>query len=530
MKTRLLLAALCAASPLFANVVINEIHYNPDPGADTSYEFFELHNTDLLAVDISGWSVTAGVVHTFPAGTSIPAQGFLVVAKLASTYTGEFGLSNVVQWTSGDLNNSGETLSLTNAGGALVDTVPYDDGGCWTLDPDGQGPSLELISPILDNSLCSSWAASAMDYGTPGAVNSAYVAPGGPPVISALVHVPVAPSFTDNVSVSATITDDGTVLLAQVEYQVDAGPSQFQPLFPQGGDLWLGTLPAQSAGATVTYRVTATDDDGTVSVSPWSGYNVASGSVDIVINELHYNGIESGTDVTEFIELLNHGTASVNLGGWTLSGVTFTFPAGVVLAPGSFLVVAVNAAAFLSAYGFSPDFQWTSGALSNDGEAIVLSNAFAQEMDRVVYDDVAPWPTTPDGFGPSLELLDASLDNLLASSWQSSYVDGGTPRAANSAAPVVEALEQPMAFALELAWPNPFNPVTHLRFSVAETMTLRLTMHDVAGRQVAVLADGLQAAGSHEVLFDAKGLASGVYVARLSGGGQVQAQRLLLLK
>lgn len=532
MKIELTLAALLTAGPLFAAVVINEIHYNPDPGADTSYEFFELHNTGAAAVDLGGWMITSGVVHTFAAGTSLPADGYLVVAKLAATYTSApFNLVGVVQWTSGDLNNGGETVTLVDASAVVMDTVPYDDGGCWPLDPDGQGPSLELLDPAQDNSLCTSWAASTgVDYGTPGAQNSVFAGGSSAPMISGVAHNPVVPSYLDAVTVSATVTDDTGLALVQLEVAVDGGLSQLLTMTAQGGDLFAALIPAQAAGAVVAYRVLAQDDAAETTLGDWQGYTVAAGTVEILIHELHYNGLASGTDVDEFIELFNNGTATVDLGGWSFSGVTFTFPAGSFIAPGEYRVLAVNAAQFTAIYGFAPDFQWTSGALSNDGEAIVLSNASAQEMDRVAYDDAGAWPISPDGTGPSLELIAPTLDNSLASSWQASYVDGGTPRAANSTAPVVEAADSPHAFALAPAWPNPFNPSTTLAFTLSQAQAVELAVFDLAGRRVAVLAQGLRSAGTHQVVFQAQGLASGLYFARLQGEGRLESQRLVLVK
>jgi len=276
--------------------------------------------------------------------------------------------------------------------------------------------------------------------------------------------------------------------------------------------------------------VLAQDDEAETTVGDWMGYTVASGTVDIVINELHYNGPGAGTDLDEFIELYNNGTATVDLGGWSFSGVTYTFPAGSFIAPGEYRVLAVSSSGFQAVYGFAPDFQWTSGALSNDGEAIVLSNASAQEMDRVAYDDAGAWPLAPDGSGPSLELMDPSLDNNLAGSWQASYVTGGTPRAANSTAPVVDAVDTPRAFTLAEPWPNPFNPATTLAFTLPATAEVELAVFDLAGRRVATLVQGLRPAGEHQVGFQAGALASGMYLARLQSGAQVETRRLLLVK
>ncbi len=96
--------------------------------------------------------------------------------------------------------------------------------------------------------------------------------------------------------------------------------------------------------------------------------------------------------------------------------------------------------------------------------------------------------------------------------------------------PVVEAQDSPETFALAPAFPNPFNPSTTLSYTLAETSAARLAIYDLAGRQVAVLADGLQAAGTHQLRFDAAGLPAGLYLARLDANGRSETQKLLLVK
>jgi hypothetical protein len=77
--------------------------------------------------------------------------------------------------------------------------------------------------------------------------------------------------------------------------------------------------------------------------------------------------------------------------------------------------------------------------------------------------------------------------------------------------------------------PNPFVGRTALHFTLAEAAAVRLTVHDVLGRTIAVLLEGVQEAGTHAAAFDAAGRASGVYVWRLVAGGSVQTGRLTLL-
>ncbi len=99
------------------------------------------------------------------------------------------------------------------------------------------------------------------------------------------------------------------------------------------------------------------------------------------------------------------------------------------------------------------------------------------------------------------------------------------PTAAEPANP-----ELPVLFALEAAYPNPFNPSTTLRFSLDSSADIRLSVLDAVGREVALIAEGSFSAGQHETSFDAKDLPSGLYLVRLEAEGRTASQRITLLK
>ena len=93
----------------------------------------------------------------------------------------------------------------------------------------------------------------------------------------------------------------------------------------------------------------------------------------------------------------------------------------------------------------------------------------------------------------------------------------------------------PERFGLETAYPNPFNPVAVVPFALPEAAQVRISVYDVRGRRVAVLASGVYAAGRHRVLFDGSGWSSGVYLVRsemVTNGGEVHqfTQLLTLVK
>ena len=159
---------------------------------------------------------------------------------------------------------------------------------------------------------------------------------------------------------------------------------------------------------------------------------------DIVINELHYN--PDGTSV-EFVELFNAEATSVDVSGWDIDGL-FIFPAGTVIASGDFLVITQDSAGFAVEYPGVPvlgDFDFDEG-LSNGGETVNLFNDTGVVVDTVTYEDGGPWPGTPDGDGPSLELSAPGLDNTLPGSWQASSLNGGSPGAPNDVIPACNGL------------------------------------------------------------------------------------------
>lgn len=85
-------------------------------------------------------------------------------------------------------------------------------------------------------------------------------------------------------------------------------------------------------------------------------------------------------------------------------------------------------------------------------------------------------------------------------------------------------------FGLEQNCPNPFNPVTTLRFSLARDAQASIKLYDAKGREVRTLVDAELPAGRHVVTLDGAGLASGVYFCRMVAGEFVETRKLVLLK
>jgi len=85
-------------------------------------------------------------------------------------------------------------------------------------------------------------------------------------------------------------------------------------------------------------------------------------------------------------------------------------------------------------------------------------------------------------------------------------------------------------FQLFQNYPNPFNPQTTIPFELRQAGQVQVKVFDILGREVMTLVDGQMSAGRHDVVFDARSLASGTYYYRIKFGDRVQTKPMLLLK
>ncbi|MES2569015.1 MAG: lamin tail domain-containing protein, partial [Verrucomicrobiota bacterium] len=123
-------------------------------------QWIELHNRSAAPVLIEGWKLSDAVSFIFPAGTTIAAGGFVVVAWDPSAFTALHpGIPALGPWSS-SLSGSGETITLRDINDNVADQVTYADGGLWSKWADGGGSSLELRDPDADNSRGEAWDAS----------------------------------------------------------------------------------------------------------------------------------------------------------------------------------------------------------------------------------------------------------------------------------------------------------------------------------------------------------------------------------
>lgn len=145
--TTCFIVALFAPTIALAAIHIDEIMFDP-PGGDTNHEWIEIQNDSDESIDIAGWKLLESnanhalvpVESSTSGGTIVAAHGFAIIADNAATFSADWpDFSGLLFDSSFSLSNSGETLSLKDGTGAVVDEATYTG----TIGATGDGNSLQ---------------------------------------------------------------------------------------------------------------------------------------------------------------------------------------------------------------------------------------------------------------------------------------------------------------------------------------------------------------------------------------------------
>ena len=254
----------------------------------------------------------------------------------------------------------------------------------------------------------------------------------------------------------------------------------------------------------------------------------------IVITEVMVNPAAVSDSYGEWLELYNADTVTISMLDWLLlgSGSDEHNVDSISIAPGEYIVFGRNNDSSVNG-GYNADYEYSGFQLANSEDEIILIDDEGRVADQVAYDSSFPYLS-----GASMYLKNIASDNAIDTSWAMSetpYGDGdyGTPGRAwddSTSAGIDDVIELPKEFVLYPAYPNPFNPTTTIRFSIAVTHASLLEIYDITGQMVETLVNERLLSGKHEIIWNASNQSSGVYFVRLSNSTFQQTQKLILLK
>jgi hypothetical protein len=427
------------------DILINEIMADPTPSVGLpEVEWLELYNRSTKTLDLSTLRLAEGA----SAGVALPAYlmppgGYAVLtapANAAALRPVSADTVLAVAISSTALNNDGDLLTLSTAGGLTIDQVEYRAD--WHTAPgkaDG-GWSLERVNAQTRCSGSANWGSSVAPMGgTPGSANAALdVAP--PQLLSAKVESATAVRLLFSEVLDAAVAEK------TASYQISPArliaSASLLPNDTPGVRLMLAEPLLPSTPYTLTAGAAVADCSGNL----LAGAGTASlflpdvaAEFDIVINEIMADPAPSvGLPEVEWLELYNRSAKTIDLSTLRLAEGTsagvalpaYLMPPGryaVLAAPGNVAVLRTVSADTVLAVAIS------GTALNNDGDLLTLSTASGLIVSRVSYR--LDWHTAPgkqDG-GWSLERINPDVPCLGKANWQSCpALPGGTPGKVNA--------------------------------------------------------------------------------------------------
>ncbi len=454
--------ATWTVNPAAISVQINEIladNVTAYPVGTTRPDMVELYNYGTVAVNLANMSVSDNPdvprKFVFPAGTTIPAGGYLVL------------LANAVDANPGihigfGFDADGDTFALYPQNG-VIGTLPVDSVTFGAQIPDlsigrtgiARTWTLTTPSPLAANTaevLGSNTALKINEWcgSNDFVINSDFLEiynPGPRPValggmmLSADLQV-----AAEHIIVPLSYIAAGGFVRYIADSDTAAGPHHLSwsisklresmRLLNGSGTLIDNVVSGPQRADVSEGRA----NDGSVALAfftlPTPGYSnntILTTQQTILdnlrITELMYNP-SGGITAPEFIELKNISTTlTINIGGVKFSnGIDYTFPANTMLTPGQFIVITSHPANFLAAYGFAA-FNGTAyaGKLADGGERVRLEiGDFQLGILDFAYDSA--WYPTANGTGASIEIinpLDARPTWELAESWRVTAANPG---------------------------------------------------------------------------------------------------------
>jgi len=518
------------------SIIINEINYN---SADSLFpkDWVELYNVTTEPINIGNWIFRDdNNEHQFliPINQILPPDGYIVICDSLNAFTILFPDVEIVI---GDfdfkLNNDGELIRLFDDEGTLIDSVHYNDVEPWPIEADGSGATLELINPHYDNELASNWLASSV-FGTPGQQNSNYIV-----VTQDCLGVWGGETEYDECGVcngnNTTCLDCADVLNGYAELDVCGvcDTDAFNNCVQDCNSVWGGSAefddciePVCSGGTTnLMANASCTDCNGFIN------------------GEAFIDGCGSCVGGNTELEACPTDCAGVDGGDaqWNSCGSCICNTSQA-----EFGYTCIDEEECVQGC----DFEWY-----NDGDAPEADGCGVCGGNNEPNTGNCDCAGVPDGGSVEdmCDICDGDSGNDCISDCSTSDSDcdgiwdnvscwGGTAISdecgicaggSTGVIPCVLANSNnilPLDFKIEGIYPNPFNPVTTIGYTVPVLTKVILEIYSINGIKISILEDNYISSGYHRVNWDASDHASGIYFVMMVADDYIATQKLMLVK
>jgi hypothetical protein len=473
-----------------SRLAVTEIMFNPAAAGfvdGDEFEFLELKNTGTNTLNLGGLHFS-GINYFFPLDATLPAGGFRLLVRNPQEFANRYPGVVFHGVYSGRLANEGEAISLLLPAAGKLLSVDYRDTPPWPAAADGHGFSLvpRVSNPAASSDNGQDWRASANVGGSPGTDDPQPLIPAV--LINELIANPTPPApdavelfnpGTESVNIGGWfLTDDSTIptkyripdgttipangylTFTETNFNATPGTNNSFAFGARGDEVFLFSGDVQTnltgyshsfafgdspPGVSFGRHVNSIGDEDLVAqvAASFGTANPGPAIGPIVISEIQYHP-EPGGD--EFIEFANISTSAVLLfdaafpsNTWRVSGLGYSFPAGVTVPAKSWLlVVATNPASFRTKYAVPPEVLILgpyTGGLQDSGERLQVQRPGMADtngtpyytVDLVRYNDRAPWPPAADGSGASLQRHDLAAYGNDPIHWEAATPTPGRP-------------------------------------------------------------------------------------------------------
>lgn len=421
-----------SSQALWKDIIINEVMADPSPARMLpEAEYIELFNRSNELINLNNWTLSDGGVPIILEHAIVLPDSFLILCsvqhlQLFNQFGKTLALNNLPS-----LSNSGESITLRNAEGTLIDSIHYKD--TWYLDPDKKdgGWSLELIDKENTCAEETNWAASENDAGgTPGKQNSiAGVKPDsmGPMLLDAYLINPEKLVLKFNEKLDGTLPQTGSII---INPELNISNIQFT-------DNSLRTVFidfVNPASENTLYQVELTQLFDCAGNAIQDEHNRISFVLpqpalpgNVLINEILFNPLSGGVD---FVEVFNKSNKYINLKKWNLTNIVDDeilnereiTTENLILHPHSYLVFTPDQELVLSYYPqavINSFFETSLPSMPDDQGSLAITDSTYQLVDYFLYTEDIHNKLLKDVEGVSLERVSVVNNTNDPGMWRS---------------------------------------------------------------------------------------------------------------